>query len=52
MEPFDAGILGAKLHGIAGEMASAELSEYGVLASDLPRYVPQAIKKIQSEEIN
>ncbi len=52
MEPFDAAVLGAKLHGIAGEIASAELSEYGVLASDLPRYIPQAIKKIQSEEIN
>ncbi len=52
MEPFDAAILGAKLHGIAGEIASAELSEYGVLASDLPRYIPQAIKKIQSEEIS
>lgn len=52
MEPFDAAILGAKLHGITGEIASAELSEYGVLASDLPRYIPQAIKKIQSEEIN
>ncbi len=52
MEPFDAAVLGAKLHGIAGEIASAELSEYGVLASDLPRYIPQAIKKIQSEEIS
>lgn len=52
MEPFNAAILGAKIHGIAGEIASAELSEYGVLASDLPRYIPQAIQKIQSDEIS
>ncbi len=52
METFNAAILGAKIHGIAGEIASAELSEYGVLASDLPRYIPQAIQKIQSDEIS
>ncbi len=52
MEPFEAATLGAKIHGIAGEIASEELSRYGVLASDLPRYVPQAIMRIQSEEIN
>lgn len=46
MEPFDAAVLGAKIHGIAGEIASGELSEYGVLASDLPRYIPRAIQKI------
>lgn len=52
MEPFEAATLGTRIHGIAGEIASAELSRYGVLASDLPRYVPQAIRKIQSEEAN
>lgn len=52
MEPFEAATLGAKIHGIAGELASTELSKYGVLASDLPRYVPLAIRKIQSEEAN
>lgn len=46
MEPFDAAVLGAKIHGLAGEMASRELSEYGVLASDLPRYVAKAIRQI------
>lgn len=46
MEPFDAAVLGAKIHGVAGEIASGELSEYGVLASDLPRYIPRAIREI------
>lgn len=43
-EPFDAAVLGARVHGIAGEIASKELSEYGVLASDLPRYIALAIQ--------
>ena len=34
------------LHGIAGEIASKSLSEYSVLASDLIRYIPLAIKAI------
>ena len=32
------------LHGLAGEFASKNLSEYGVLASDLVKYIPIAIK--------
>ncbi|MBP5246857.1 MAG: NAD(P)H-hydrate dehydratase [Fibrobacter sp.] len=47
MEPFDAAVLGAKIHGLAGEIAASELSEYGVLASDLPRYIPRAILQNQ-----
>lgn len=45
MEPFDAAVLGAKIHGLAGELASQELSEYGVLASDLPKYIARALRK-------
>lgn len=45
MEPFDAAKLGAHIHGLAGEIASRELSEFGVLASDLPRYIARAIQK-------
>ncbi len=47
MEPFDAATLGAKIHGLAGELASAEKTEYGVLASDLPNFIPRAIQGIQ-----
>ena len=34
------------LHGIAGELAAKNLTEYSVLASDLTRYIPQALKAI------
>ncbi|MCK9182792.1 MAG: NAD(P)H-hydrate dehydratase [Fibrobacteraceae bacterium] len=45
--PFDAAVLAARIHGLAGELASKEFSEYGVLASDLPKYVSLAIKALQ-----
>ena len=34
------------LHGITGEIASKALSEYSVLASDLIKYIPMAIKAV------
>ena len=37
---FNAGILGAYFHGKAGEAASAEMSHYGVTASDIINYIP------------
>ena len=44
MKTFDAAVLGVYLHGIAGDLAAKDLSEYGVLASDLLKYIPFAIK--------
>ena len=46
MEPFSAAKTGVYLHGITGELASDDLTEYSVLASDLLKYIPQAIKSI------
>ena len=37
--------LSVYLHGLAGEIAAKSLTEYGVLASNLLNYVPQAIKE-------
>lgn len=34
------------LHGLAGDLASKNLSEYSVLASDLIKYIPIAIKAV------
>ena len=48
MKPFEAAKLGVYLHSIAGEKASEELTEYSVLASDIPKYLPHAIKSIQN----
>lgn len=46
MNPIEAAKLGVYLHSRAGEIASEELTEYSVLASDLPNYLPKAIKEI------
>jgi len=43
---FDACCLAVYLHGLAGELASKDLTEYSTLASDLINYIPQAIKTI------
>ncbi len=42
LEPFAAAQLGVYLHGLAGDLAAAELSEPGLVASDLPRYLGRA----------
>lgn len=43
---FDAGALGAHLHGRAGEAAAAELTPMCVTAEDLPEYVPTAYAEL------
>ena len=42
----NATILAVYLHGLCGEIASKELSEYSVLSTDLINYIPKAIKTI------
>ena len=42
LSPLDAARTGAYLHGLAGDLAAADLSEPGLIASDLPRYLCQA----------
>ncbi len=46
MSLFDAAKLGVYLHSRAGEIASEELTEYSVLASDLIKYLPKAIQEL------
>ena len=46
MSLFETAKLGVYLHSRAGEIASEELSEYSVLASDLPDYLHKAILEI------
>lgn len=43
---FDACCLAVYLHGVAGEIASEDLTQYSTLASDLINYIPKAIKKL------
>lgn len=44
----NAACLAVFLHGLAGEIASRSMSEYCVLASDLIKYIPYAMKLILS----
>ena len=49
MDLFEAAKLGVYLHSRTGEIASEYLTEYSVLASDLPKYVHLAIKEILND---
>ena len=46
LEPFAAARLGAHLHGLAGDLAAAELSQPALIASDLPRYFGPAWRRL------
>ncbi len=47
MPPFYAAHLAAHLHGLAGDLAGKDLTEPALIASDLPKYLPQAWKQCQ-----
>ncbi len=43
---LNAAVLATFIHGLCGELASKEMTEYGVLASDLINYIPKSLLKI------
>ena len=45
-----AAMLGVYLHGLAGDLAAAELGEESLPASDLINYLPKAFQKLKTEE--
>jgi NAD(P)H-hydrate epimerase len=45
LNSFEAAQLGAHLHGLAGDLAAAELSQPGLIASDLPTFLTQAWRR-------
>jgi NAD(P)H-hydrate epimerase len=45
MAPFSAAQLAVYLHGLAGDLAAGDLSQPGLIASDLPRYLGKAWKQ-------
>ena len=47
---LNAAILGTYLHGLAGDMASYDLTKYSVLASDVINYLPNALSRILASE--
>jgi NAD(P)H-hydrate epimerase len=46
LSPYDAARLGVYLHGLAGDLAAAELGEVSLVASDLIRYLPRAFQTL------
>ena len=46
--PFEAAVLGGYLHGLAGELARAEIGDAGVVAGDLLGRLPGAIRQLRS----
>jgi NAD(P)H-hydrate epimerase len=46
LSPFDAAVLGAHLHGLAGDLAAADLGQVSLIASDLLTYLPKAFKTL------
>ena len=47
MEPFEAAQLGVYLHGLAGDLAARSVSKPGLIASDLPRWLGEAWRKLE-----
>lgn len=43
---YHAAKLGVYLHGLCGDLAKNDLTEYGVMAHDLIRYIPSSIKTL------
>jgi len=44
LPPFDAAVLGAHLHGRAGDLAANAKGQHGLIATDLVEFVPAALK--------
>jgi ADP-dependent NAD(P)H-hydrate dehydratase len=45
LSPFEAAVLGVWAHGRAGDLAATDLSQTGLIASDLLTYLPMALKE-------
>jgi NAD(P)H-hydrate epimerase len=46
LTPFDAAVLGAHVHGLAGDLAAAKLGQVSLIASDLIDYLPAAFQSL------
>lgn len=46
LPPFEAARLGVYVHGLAGDIAAAELGEVSLIATDLIEYLPKAFQRI------
>lgn len=46
LAPFDAAVLAAHVHGLAGDLAAAELGQVSLIAHDLLTYLPKAFQAV------
>ncbi len=46
LSPYDAARLGVHVHGLAGDLAAAELGQVSLIASDLVRFLPAAFRQV------
>ena len=51
LDPEAAATAGVFLHGLAGDLASNQMGEYGLIASDIANMVALAIKSILEPQI-
>ncbi len=49
MEAFEAACLGVHLHGLAGDYAAGEKSQYGVIATDIAEAVPVILQQAEEQ---
>lgn len=47
--PSEAARVGVYLHGLAGDIAAMEKTEYGMIASDILEKIPEAMRRIQNQ---
>lgn len=48
LSPFDAAVLGAWVHGRAGDLAAGSLGQTGLTAADLPDSLPAAFRELEA----
>jgi NAD(P)H-hydrate epimerase len=50
LSPWDAACAGVYLHGLAGDLAASDLGEAGLIAGDVLRTIPRAIRHVRSDQ--
>jgi NAD(P)H-hydrate epimerase len=50
LSPWDAACAGVYLHGLAGDLAASDLGEAGLMAGDVLRTIPRAIRHVRSDQ--
>jgi NAD(P)H-hydrate epimerase len=51
LAPFEAATLGVHVHGLAGDLAAAELGQVSMIASDLLQFLPPAFKSVAGDSV-